>query len=838
MKLGGGKMRNYIHKLANDNIKKNKDFYKHIFISIFLTFSIVFLTNILSSSFDRTLYESRAISHGKWDVVISNANEDMISNLETIDYDKLGYLYYGGEVIYNGSFLGCIGSYDEIGYELSNIRLIEGNFPLTDKEIVLEKTMALLLNANVGETIVLDISYQDQIKQNEYKIVGIVEDYVSGWNSRGLSFITHSLDYYEYDLMLTGKEALLFWNNLYWKVMDVNDESLHDEIQKHNIDIYNKNLYPDYIEVSIKGPGYAAFTNESDFLLQAVEIIVISFISLLSSMMASLTKRESQFVLLRSMGMTYNQLKKLIAYEGYLLSFRALFLSVVSSLSLSVIVMYFYSLINNSVFIWSINFSSLSIQFIIACLVVYIGLVFPVLTVYNLPLTRKNGEYIYHPKTRTIRKPRFSFFVRNEISNNKTWSIFIIFFISLVMIRSINIIDSTIDCLKQREITYQSNRDIDFIWQVNSWQNERYNYYDFDFAELEENNEIHIYNTKLLTDRSLKWKNMNNEDRRILSNRNRNGEVDGNLICIENDEKIKDYLVSKGYSEFLDLKENEVAVFIPNHNYNEPRTITISDNSDANVVVSKEYYPYTNDVVRKKRGLYAKDEGLQVGESITISNQSLMIKEVMILDDELIRDYFEEYTLIVNSETFKNCYQEYGNYYVIDVDNNEARDQVVSFFVNQGVYGNETSFTNIYLEDMKTLYNMESQYVRNMTYNVLLIIVYMTLIYMMRILSSHKKRRHIGLLRNVGMTKRTIYKIHILYASILMITAVLLVIIFWLILSQISFTDYSFIAFINEYNIILKVLCVFGVYIVYLVCMLLPIKNVLDESPLNLIARR
>ena len=64
-------MKNYIHKIAKDNIKKNSEFYKYIYVSIFLTFFIVFLTNILSSSMDKTLYEKRAISHGRWDVIIS-----------------------------------------------------------------------------------------------------------------------------------------------------------------------------------------------------------------------------------------------------------------------------------------------------------------------------------------------------------------------------------------------------------------------------------------------------------------------------------------------------------------------------------------------------------------------------------------------------------------------------------------------------------------------------------------------------------------------------------------------------------------------------------------------
>ena len=84
-------MKNYIHKIAKDNIKKNSEFYKYIFVSIFLTFFIVFLTNILSSSMDKTLYEKRAISHGRWDVIISIANIEMRQALDNIDYEKLGY---------------------------------------------------------------------------------------------------------------------------------------------------------------------------------------------------------------------------------------------------------------------------------------------------------------------------------------------------------------------------------------------------------------------------------------------------------------------------------------------------------------------------------------------------------------------------------------------------------------------------------------------------------------------------------------------------------------------------------------------------------------------------
>ena len=822
-------MKNYIHKIAKDNIKKNKGFYRYVFISVFFTFFVVLLTNILSSSIDKTLYEKRVISHGRWDVIISNANHDIKQVLDDISYEKLGHLYYGGEVVYHNSTLGCIGSYDDVGVELANIVLSEGTMPSNSKEIIVEKSMANFLNTKVGETLSLDVSYNNQIRQDEYKVVGIVEDYSSGWSSRALSFITYSLDYDEYDLMLKADHAILLWNDLYWKVMKINNEHIHSEMRPYNIDIYNKNIYPDYQEVIYKFPGSAAFTNESDFLIQSAEIIVISFISLFSSMMTSLSKRESQFVLLRSMGMTYNQLKKMIKYEGYLLAFKALTFSVISSIGLSLGIMYLYSLISQNTFYWCINAPSLFIQLTVSCVIVYIGLVFPALTIYDLPLTRKNGEFVYHPKKRMIRKPTFSYFVKNEILNNKTWSIFIMIFISIMMIRGINIIDSTIEYLAQKEIAYKSDREIDFIWHVNEWQNSTYNYYHFDLSELSNQEDIHIYRTLIAQDKTMKWDNMENEDERIVNIRNMMDEVRGNLICIEYDQVLKDYLVKMGYHEFLNLKEDEAVVFIPNLNYNEPRTSTST--SDIRI-----HHHYTNNTKKKKSGLYAKDEGLCVGKSIHLTNKALKIKEVITLEDEMIRDYFNEYTVIVNEDTLKNYLKQYyGDYYVFDVDNIDARNKVMNFFVNHNIYGNETIFHNTYLEDLKLLYSNENQYICQVIYNAVLVFIYMSLIYMIRLLSTHKMRKNIGLLRNIGMTKRKIYQLHIIYSSLVYLLSIVIIIFFWLLLSQIPFQDYSIASFIHEYHLVMKCICTLCMFIIYMIFMLLPIKNILDETPLNLL---
>lgn len=824
-------MKNYIHKIAKDNIKKNSEFYKYIYVSIFLTFFIVFLTNILSSSMDKTLYEKRAISHGRWDVIISNANIEMRQALDNIDYEKLGYLYYEGEVIYNGSKLGSIGSYDDVGIELANMRLVEGTMPLNHKEIMIEKSMADFLNKKVGESVSLEKSYNHNITTNEYKVVGIVEDYSSGWNGRALSFITHSSSYHEYDLMLKGNEAILFWNELYWVNEEVNNQLTPELKNLYNIAIYNKNTYPDYVETTYKIKGYAAFTNESDFLVQAVEIIVISFISLFSSMMVSLSKRESQFVLLRSMGMTYHQLKKLILYEGYLLTFKALVLSLVSSISLSVFIMFLYSFVNQYIFNWCINFPSLFIQFSVSSFVVYMGLVFPALTVYDLPLTRKNGEILYHSKKRKIRKPTFTFFIRNEIFYNKTWSIFMMFFISIVIIRGIHIVDSTINYQRQRSIAFQNDRPIDFIWHINAWENKAYNYYDFDLSELENDESIHIYQIIISEDKTLKWKNMNNEDELIIKVRDMKGDVRGNLICIDYDQIMKDYLIQKGYKEFLNLQVGEAVVFIPNYNFNEPRVV---DNKNQPTLASTTSYPYTNNIKRKNSGLYAKDEGLSVGETIQVSHQSLCIKEIITLDEKLIREYFEEYTVIVNEETLKKCVGDfYGYYFVIDTNKEESRNKVLSFFLSQGIYGNETEFVDCYFEDLKNYYNVESQYVHDLIYNIVLIFVYISLIYMMRLLTTHKMRKTIGLLRNVGMTKRTIYKIHAIYSSIVFLLSVFIIVISWLVISKVSF-DTSIISLVHEDHLIVKGLYIFCIYIIYIIFMLLPIKNILDETPLNL----
>jgi ABC-type antimicrobial peptide transport system permease subunit len=320
-------MNDYIRKLAIDNVKKNKQFYKYIFLSIFFTFFIIIVVSNLSSSLEEISYEQKAYYYGKWDTIIITNDEEVV-NAATKIADKVGKQYYGGSVIYNNENIGNIGYYDSEGYDLANLHLIEGALPSKEDDIVLEKSMSQKLNTKLNNQINIHYTYNNKEYNHTYNVVGIIEDYSNQWCSRGLSAITYTMDTQEYDLMLKGSSAINLWNSL----IQMNDDAMviTDSGYDENGDEYT--IYKSSLNYEQNNNVYnypnIIFTNEGTYVLTdtpltttVLEIVVISLISIITTMMSSLNKRESQLSLLRSLGMTFKQIKRLLIYEGLYIAF-------------------------------------------------------------------------------------------------------------------------------------------------------------------------------------------------------------------------------------------------------------------------------------------------------------------------------------------------------------------------------------------------------------------------------------------------------------------------------------------------------------------------------------
>lgn len=793
-------MRNYIHKIAKDNLKKNSQFYRYLFISIFFTFFIVMFITIIFSSLDEVAYNQRTYYHGKWDVIVTDADEKIEKMIEEeTECSDIGKLYLSGEVIFNHQSMGYLGSYDETGKKLANLHLIDGRMAQDSQEIVIEKSISENMSIEIEKRVELNYTYNNEVKSQEFTVVGIVEDYTNQWSSRGLSFITSDMEYHDYDLLLKGKSAVLLWNCFRGKdMLDVDGYLCVTNMSIHPYIVYHPSPMERYL-------------NESTLLKNITLVVVIAFIAVISTMMSSLNKRESHFVLLRSIGMTYKQLQRLIIYEGFLLSAIAFIFSIVISIIFSMIVMLVYSLIAHITFTWNIGYTTLFIELGISIIAVMIGIFIPTLTIYDMPLVRKNGEYIYHSKKKKFRRPTIKYFIKNELLRNKVMSCFVFVLIIFILLKGFSMIDMSYQYLNNKNDLETKQLTSDFIW-INTKQ--------IDLSPILNDKDIHVYKSKFYESILMSWEDMDKENSTIRGLRS--SEIYGNIVCIDNDQQVKDFIIK--YIDELELNNNEAVVVIPNCNYS------------ANVVLNGENYKnYTVDIVRKEGGNYPEDKGLAIGKNIVIDGyQSLKIKNVIRFKEEPVRDYFDEYTVIVNKDTYMTlCYNsqtmDIDNYITVTVDNEKARNKVQSFFnsviIEHKIWQSNGYYSNVYMDKINQLYTLKTNYLNDMVYNSILMIIGLLMIYMMRLLSSYKIKKDIGLYRSIGMTKKNVYMIHLVSYSIIYIIAIVCILIGYVVYYRSLVIDYLF----------LRLIILFALYFIYIAIMLVEIKNILKENILNLV---
>ena len=112
---------NYIQKIAYDNIRKQKKFYKFVFISLVMVFVLSTIISILFASYEEIGYRERYERYGLWSAVVKNSNDSVIQQLE--DDVDIGYIYDLGDVQYQGQKVGTMSSLDKTAQELVKLNL-------------------------------------------------------------------------------------------------------------------------------------------------------------------------------------------------------------------------------------------------------------------------------------------------------------------------------------------------------------------------------------------------------------------------------------------------------------------------------------------------------------------------------------------------------------------------------------------------------------------------------------------------------------------------------------------------------------------------------------------
>lgn len=781
-------MKNYIHKIARDNLRKNKKFYKYIFLSIFFVFFFITFTTIISFSMDKVSYEQNSYYYGKWDSVVMDCDEIKENRiLECLSDMKTSYMFYSGEVLLNNKSIGNIGYFDEKGLKTANLHLIKGRLADKEEEIVLEESMIDILKAKLNQNIKLTYKYNNQIYEKHFIIVGIVEDYTNYWESRGLSFIAYSMSSNEYDMFVkTDDYVVNLWN-------DIEDIFMNTDIEINIVN--NEKNYPQIVYQDFHGFGNNVYTNETLLLPYTLEIILISFISIIMTVMSSLDKRERQFVLFRSIGMTYKQLQKLIVYEGYLLSLTAFLSSTILAALISTLFMVVYCFYIDISFVWNINMTAWLIQIIIVSLILAFGIILPTLTVYDLPLTRKDGQYIYHPKKKKYRKPTFLNLIIKEFKRYLASHIFISVIVLFVLFRGNQFVYEMIDY--NQTLKYYTNYDYkyDFILELGNL---------YDISELDNIKDIKINKIdKIFT--GVYWDDMLDDEF------NRDYRIGGIMSIDQNNEDLTDYLLSF-HIDIRKLKDNQCIILIPN------------DTSLQEII---DYQWYEDN--------YA----LQVGKEISLYDDKTIKYEIIDIIPENNKipslyktwenyDSSQDMYILINENEFKSYFREWEQTITVKADNKSSKkitSQYLHDYVVKNIQGNSRYTTFIDSETLrdKEIYQIKNEFYDHSIYSLIMFILSFFITGLIRLMSSYKLRKDIGLLNILGMTKRKIYLLYYIHSTIIYLLALFIMIIAGFFVGIEINVRYIMVSFL--------------IYVIYVIVMILPIRSILNNRMLDLIQK-
>jgi hypothetical protein len=480
--------------------------------------------------------------------------------------------------------------------------------------------------------------------------------------------------------------------------------------------------------------------------------------------MSSLNKRESQLSLLRSLGMTFKQIKRLLIYEGLYIAFIAFVIACFTGILMSTLIMYIYSLINQSQFMLEVNIYMLAIELLISILSIYVGIFIPAITIYDLPLTTKNGQYIYHPKKKKIRKPTFINLLKNEFFRNKIYTSFLIILAIFLVSNSMILFQSYSDYKTSYNEIVNKNYGGDFTGYASIQ----------DLSSLKNQDNIHVYTDYLYDSMNIKYDDMDKE--------NIYREMTINIISIVDDEPLKQYLRNQGYNGDFQLEDNEVIAIIPNHNLD----------------------------IELKEGKMIQLDTTFDGEY----NTEKTIKSVIHLNTEM--SLLDDYTIIVNENTFQTIDSDIDYiHFSINADNNDARNTVSHYLVSQSI-----QYTDSIIDQANTLNQLSANFNQTIIFVFVMFILFIFLVALMRCLSINRLQQELSLLNILGMTKKKMKLIHIIYTTCLYIIAVLL--------------SYGWLFVFNRvYMNLYMIIFLLVIYIIYYLCMMIPIKQLIHQISLR-----
>lgn len=329
--------------MAAARLRANKRQYLSLVLGIFL--SIFMVSTLVFSAYGiyQAYLQKRYDKVGHLDLVV--LDNDYCGDAELLalgDYEELGHAYLSGVVTDRNLYLGY---YDETGAELLDLTPVQGRMPGNSGEIAIEASVMEVLEVDwsLGQTVELSVTPVDGVEeQRQFTLVGILPErsaYLDMVDHDGLNqfpaIVTSALE----PSFNTGRIGVHYLLGL------KENASLGDALERIWTQCLAKGHYFGMYGLSISGSqtqfwglGEAMYVDDEMFALifmavaLAAALILSCGIGISGAMEGVLSKRREEIGVLRALGATRRQIRRMFGRENLLLALTASPLSLVVSL--------------------------------------------------------------------------------------------------------------------------------------------------------------------------------------------------------------------------------------------------------------------------------------------------------------------------------------------------------------------------------------------------------------------------------------------------------------------------------------------------------------------------
>ena len=333
--------------MAAARLRANKRQYVSLVLGIFLSIFLISTLVLSVWGIYQAELQKRYDKVGYLDMVVLDNPSTTEERIRSFDeFDRFGHAYISGIVTDKNVYVGY---YDEAGLSLMNLTPVEGRLPEAAGEIAVEKSAMDVLDVNwqIGETVELAITPVDGTEEiRSFTVVGFLPErsmYLSVADHNGLSQFPAILTSTQEPAFTVGRLGTHWLMGLakhatldqaidsFWKV-------LHDSIG-------NWEAYNDFFGLSISGEqqqysgvGTALDVDREMFTLIAIAValgasLVLSCtVGISGAMEGVLSKRRKEIGVLRALGATRRQIRRMFGRENLLIALVVSPLSILISI--------------------------------------------------------------------------------------------------------------------------------------------------------------------------------------------------------------------------------------------------------------------------------------------------------------------------------------------------------------------------------------------------------------------------------------------------------------------------------------------------------------------------